>query len=110
MVRAKGPRSTILITDATAAAASPAGEYTIGGVTAVLGSDGRVSLPGTPYLAGSALTMDRAIANAARFAGLPIEEAAAMASSVPAAYLGTHTTGRIVAEWDPQAHELRVVA
>lgn len=110
MVRAKGPRSTILITDATAAAASPAGEYTIGGVTAVLGSDGRVSLPGTPYLAGSSLTMDRAIANTARFTGLPIEEAAAMASSVPAAYLGAHTAGRVVADWDPQTCELRLVA
>jgi N-acetylglucosamine-6-phosphate deacetylase len=110
MVRAKGPRSTILITDATAAAASPAGEYTIGGVTAVLGSDGRVSLPGTPYLAGSALTMDRAIAHAARFTGLAIDEVAAMASSVPAACLGTHPADRVVADWDPETHELRVIA
>ena len=29
-----------------------------------LGEDGRVSLPGTPYLAGSSLTMDRAVGNA----------------------------------------------
>ena len=69
MVRAKGARSTILVTDATAAAASAAGEYTIGGVTTVLGDDGRLSLPGTPYLAGSSLTMDRAIGNAVRFTG-----------------------------------------
>ncbi len=109
MVRAKGPRSTILVTDATAAAASPAGEYTIGPVTAALGEDGRVSLPGTPYLAGSSLTMDRAIGNAARFTGLPIEEVAAMASSIPAAYLGTHAAGKVIADWDPSSHELRVV-
>ncbi len=50
------------MTDAIAAAGSPPGRYTIGGVPAELGDDGRVSLPGTPYLAGSSLTMDRAIA------------------------------------------------
>ena len=33
--------------------------------------DGRVSLPGTPYLAGSALTLDRAIANTVRFTRPP---------------------------------------
>ena len=110
MVRAKGARSTILVTDATAAAASAAGEYTIGGVTTVLGDDGRLSLPGTPYLAGSSLTMDRAIGNAVRFTGLSLDEAAAMASSIPAAYLGTHPAGRVIADWDPRTCELRISA
>jgi N-acetylglucosamine-6-phosphate deacetylase len=110
MVRAKDPRWTILVTDAIAAAASPPGDYTIGGVTCTLGEDGRVSLPGTPYLAGSSLTMDRAIANTTRFTGLPIEQVAAMASSIPAAYLGLHATARIIADWNPSLHELHVIS
>src|SRR5256885_6407948 len=70
MVRAKGRDRTILVTDATAAAGCdrrarvPAERrYTIGDVVCELGEDGRVSLPGTPYLAGSSLTLDRAISN-----------------------------------------------
>ena len=109
MVRAKDPRWTILVTDAIAAAASPPGDYTIGDVTCTLGEDGRVSLPGTPYLAGSSLTMDRAIGNAARFTGLPIDQVAAMASSVPAAFLGMHAAGKVVADWNPSTYELHVI-
>jgi N-acetylglucosamine-6-phosphate deacetylase len=92
MVRAKGPQRTILITDATAAAGCAPGRYTIGGVSCDLDAHGRVSLPGTSYLAGSALTMDRAIANTARLTGLPIEEVIPMASTIPARYLGLDTT------------------
>ena len=55
-----------------------------------LGEDGRVSLPGTPYLAGSALTMDQAIGNTVRFVGVPLEDAIAMASTIPARWLGGH--------------------
>jgi N-acetylglucosamine-6-phosphate deacetylase len=109
MVRAKDPRWTILVTDAIAAAGSPPGEYTIGGVTTVLGEDGRVSLPGTPYLAGSSLTMDRAVANTVRFTGLSIDRVIPMASSIPASFLGLQTSGTVTADWDPTAFELRVV-
>ena len=44
MVRAKGPRRTILVTDAVAAAGCAPGRYTIGGVACALGDDGRVTL------------------------------------------------------------------
>jgi len=71
MIRAKGPGRTILVTDAVAAAASAPGRYTVGGVQCELGEDGRVSLPGTPYLAGSSLTLDRAIANTVQFTDCP---------------------------------------
>jgi N-acetylglucosamine-6-phosphate deacetylase len=110
IVRAKDPRWTLLVTDAIAAAASPPDDYTVGPVTGRLGEDGRVSLPGTPYLAGSSLTMDRAVANAVRFTGLAIEEVAAMASSIPATYLGLRTAGRLTADWNPATCELRVVS
>jgi N-acetylglucosamine-6-phosphate deacetylase len=109
MVRAKDPRWTILVTDAIAAAASAPGEYRIGGTVGVLGEDGRVSLPGTPYLAGSSLTMDRAVGNAVRFTGLPVDRILPMASTIPAAYLGQSAAGTIKADWNPHTRELRVL-
>lgn len=108
IVRAKGPARTILVTDAGAAAASVPGRYRIGGVECELDERGRVSLPGTPYLAGSALTMSDAVANTAAFTGLPIEEVTPMASSIPAALLGLPAHGRVAAEWDAEGGELRI--
>ena len=108
MVRAKGPAQTILVTDAIAAAGCTPGRYTIGGVTCELGADGRVSLPGTPYLAGSGLTLDRAIANTARFTGLSIDTVIPMASAIPARYMGTTTAGSVIADWDAEAGELQI--
>jgi N-acetylglucosamine-6-phosphate deacetylase len=69
-----------------------------------------VSLPGSPYLAGSALTLDRAIANAVRFAGVSIGQAVKMASTIPAEYLGEVPAGTVSAYWDESGHELRVVS
>lgn len=110
MVRAKGRDRTVLVTDAIAAAGCAPGRYTIGGVICELGANGRVSLPGTPYLAGSGLTMDRAIANTARFAGLPIEEVVPMASTIPARYMNLDPIGTVTAEWDPDRHSLEIVS
>jgi len=108
MARAKGPGRTILITDAIAAAGCPAGRFTIGGVDCVLAADGRVSLPGTPYLAGSSLTLDRAVGNMVRFSGLTFDEVVPMASTIPARYLGTTTRGTITCNWDPGGGRLHV--
>jgi N-acetylglucosamine-6-phosphate deacetylase len=108
MVRAKGTGLTILVTDAIAAAGSTPGRYTIGDVECELGMDGRVSLPGTPYLAGSGLTLDRAIANTARFTGLPIDAVIPMASTIPATYMGTTTAGTVTADWDAGAGKLQI--
>jgi len=121
MIRAKGPDRTMLVTDAMAAAgcdardepsrspkASAERRFTIGDVECELGADGRVSLPGTPYLAGSSLTLDRAIANTVRFTGLPIDAVIPMASTIPAAYMGMTTIGTVTAEWDPTQGELSI--
>lgn len=109
ILRAKGVTRTILVTDAIAAAGCEPGGYTIGGVRTELGADGRVSLAGTPYLAGSSLTLDRAIANTARFTGLPLEEIVPMASTIPAGFIGAAPSGRVVADWDPVASHLHIV-
>jgi N-acetylglucosamine-6-phosphate deacetylase len=108
MIRAKGVRHTILVSDAVAAAGLPPGDYAIGGQPCTLSENGRVSLPGTPYLAGSSLTLDRAVANTVRFTGLTVDMVAPMASTIPAAYLGMTPAGTVDADWDPQACELRV--
>src|SRR5205814_440139 len=108
IVRAKGPGRTIRVTDAIAAAGCSPCRYTIGGVNCELGPDGRVSLPGTPYLAGSGLTLDRAIANTARFTGLPIDAVIPMASAIPASYMGTTPAGTVTADWDADAGNLQI--
>ena len=108
-MRAKGVARTILVTDAIAAAGCAPGTFAIGEVTCELSEDGRVSLPGTPYLAGSALTMDKAIQNSVRFAGVTLEEAAAMASSNAARFLGLDTVGTVTVEWSVEGRELRVL-
>jgi len=108
MVRAKGAARTILVSDAIAAAGCDPGEYAIGGVRCALAEDGRVSLPGTPYLAGSSLTLDRAVANTVRFTGLSIDEVSPMASTIPAALLGMVPAGTLDADWDERAAVLRI--
>jgi len=115
MIRAKGIERSILVTDAMAAAgcdrraaASRRQRFTIGDVECALADDGRVSLPGTPYLAGSSLTLDRAIANTVRATGLPIEAVIPMASTIPAACVGLAAAGTITAEWDRDSFDLRI--
>ena len=100
MMRAKQPSRSILVTDATAAAGCPPGFYMIGEARVELDSVGRVSAPGAPNLAGSALAMHNAVANTVRFTGLSLSEVLPMASTLPARYLGIEPVGRVTAEWD----------
>jgi N-acetylglucosamine-6-phosphate deacetylase len=106
--RAKSPARTVLVTDAMAAAGCPPGTYRIGDVDVEVGADRRVSLRGTPYLAGSALTMPEAIGKTARFGALSLEDVLPMASTTPAAYLGIPTAGTVTAEWDPDEWRLDI--
>ena len=108
MVRAKTPGRTILVTDAMAAAGMPPGAYTIGGQRVELDASGRVAAPGASNLAGSALTLSAAIGHAVRFTGLALEDVIEMASGRPAGYLGIPAAGRVTAEWDAAASELRI--
>jgi N-acetylglucosamine-6-phosphate deacetylase len=102
MVRAKGLQRTILVTDAVAAAGCPPGRYRLGAIEVELDSTGRVAAPGASNLAGSALTMDRAVALASRFAGLSLEDVLPMASTYPAAYLGLPTVGELEVALSPE--------
>jgi len=101
MIRAKTPARAVLVSDAIAAAGCAPGRYRLGGVSVVLDHAGRVTEPGAGHFAGSALTLDAAVANAVRFAGIPVAEAMAMASTRAAAAVGLEPRGRIIADWNP---------
>jgi N-acetylglucosamine-6-phosphate deacetylase len=91
--REKGADGLALVTDAVEASGMPDGEYEFSGRTVRL-EDGTVRLlDGT--LAGSALTMDEAVRNAARLLGIPLVDAVRMASETPAVILGLPSKGRI---------------
>lgn len=96
--RARGSQGLALVTDAMEAAGMPPGEYELSGRLVRL-QDGAVRLPdGT--LAGSALTMDQAVRNAADILRIPQEEAVRMVTQTPADILGLANKGRISAGAD----------
>jgi N-acetylglucosamine-6-phosphate deacetylase len=78
---AKGPQQTVLITDATSATGMPDGRYHLGSFDVDV-RDGKCMVNGK--LAGSVLTMDRAVRNLAHFAEWNLPEAVAAASQNPA--------------------------
>jgi len=81
VAKAKGPEQTVLITDATSATGMPDGRYRLGSFEVDV-HDGRCMSNGK--LAGSVLTMDRAVRNLARFAEWELPQAVAAASQNPA--------------------------
>ena len=80
-LRAMGFERAVLITDATAAAGMPDGTYQLGPIQVEV-KDGRCTVHGEPggKLAGSVLTMDRAIRNVTQFAGWSLQNAVRAAS------------------------------
>jgi N-acetylglucosamine-6-phosphate deacetylase len=78
---AKGAEQTVLITDATSATGMPDGRYRLGSFEVDV-HDGKCMADGK--LAGSVLTMDRAVRNLARFAEWDLPRAVAAASQNPA--------------------------
>jgi N-acetylglucosamine-6-phosphate deacetylase len=83
-LRAKGIERSVLVTDAVAPAMCEPGEYRLGEVDIELRADGRVTMRGGERLAGSSLSMDHAIGNTMRFAGVSLAEAVVMATRNPA--------------------------
>jgi N-acetylglucosamine-6-phosphate deacetylase len=83
--RAKGPERGILITDAMSAAGMPDGEYQLGNFNVQV-ANGRAMARGV--LAGSVLTLDRALENFVKFTGVTVEEALRLLTVNPAAMTG----------------------
>jgi N-acetylglucosamine-6-phosphate deacetylase len=84
-LRAKGADRAILITDAISATGMPDGIYNLGGLEVQV-SNGRCEYQGK--LAGSVLTLDRAIRNVMTFAGWQLQHAVRLATLNPAQRLG----------------------
>ncbi|MFW6597425.1 N-acetylglucosamine-6-phosphate deacetylase [Propionibacteriaceae bacterium Y2011] len=97
-VAAAGADRTILITDAMAAAGMPDGRYPLGTLEAVV-VDGQVRLvteDGTPgSIAGSTLTLDRAVRLVVERLGVDLVDAVTMATATPARVHGLTGVGRL---------------
>ena len=89
-LNAKGAEGAVLITDATAATGMPNGKYQLGTLEVEV-KDGRVLRDGK--LAGSVLTMDRAVRNAMTFAGWSLKQTVQIATSNPARVAGAQNKG-----------------
>jgi N-acetylglucosamine-6-phosphate deacetylase len=95
MYAAAGAHRIALITDAMAAAGMGDGEYSLGPLT-VRVRGGEARLAEGDSLAGSTLTMDVALRNAVKSAGVPLPDAAVSASLTPARALGlAHEVGSL---------------
>lgn len=95
LLRAKTAERVVLVTDSIAAAGLGDGEYSIFDIPVTV-RHGRATNP-SGTLAGSALTLNRAVLNAVLFAGLPFGDAVAMATANPAAILGLEDRGVLTA-------------
>jgi N-acetylglucosamine-6-phosphate deacetylase len=91
-LKAKGERRGILITDGMSATGMPDGTYTLGDFPVEV-RDGVCMSGGA--LAGSTLTMDRAVANVQEFTGATLATAVRLASRNPAEMLGMPALGQI---------------
>ncbi|WP_156819520.1 hypothetical protein [Pseudonocardia sp. HH130630-07] len=88
MLRAKGPGRSVLVSDAVALAGMPPGSYeTPVGGTVELSADGRLSRPGTPFLAGAACSLADAVARVTGLAGIGLADAVTLATASPARFL-----------------------
>lgn len=99
LMRAKGIERMVLMTDGIRATGMPEGTYDVGGQQVTV-KGGRAKLA-TGVLAGSILTMDRAVANVQDFTGCALADALKMATLNPAKVLGlADRKGRIATGCD----------
>lgn len=115
IARAKGVARTILVSDAVALARMPPGIYeTAVGGKVELHPNGRLSVFGAPYLAGSASSLKDCVENAVRHAGCSLAQAAQMAAVNPARLLhqvsDTSITSATLFRWDERACRADILA
>jgi N-acetylglucosamine-6-phosphate deacetylase len=89
-LKAKGAEGAVLITDATSATGMPDGKYKLGSLGIEV-KDGKCMRDGG--LAGSVLTLDRAVRNVMSFAGWDLQQAVRAASANPARVAGAKNKG-----------------
>jgi N-acetylglucosamine-6-phosphate deacetylase len=84
-LRAKGVDGAVLVTDGTAATGMPNGHYRLGSLDVEV-KDGKCTAGGK--LAGSVLTMDKAVQNVMKFANCELQHAVRLATLNPARTAG----------------------
>ena len=94
IARCKGPALAVAITDAMEAAGMPDGEYALGGQKVTVQAGQARLADGT--LAGSVLTMPKALENLIHTFGIAPEAACAMCTAAPAASVHETAAGRII--------------
>lgn len=109
-LKAKGPERAVLVTDSMAAAGMPDGDYTLGTFPVTV-SKGRALAAedlahGKETLAGSVLTLGRAVENLQDFTGASLEIASRLASRNPATLLGLEATVSSIAPGQPASFNL----
>lgn len=114
MIRAKNAENSILVSDSVALAGMPPGRYRtpIGGAVEV-SSDGRISIAGTPYLAGSGMCLSAILGRVPEMTGLSLAAALNMATVQPAALIGRACAVApdmpadfILFDWSPERPQL----
>lgn len=91
-LRSKGLDKAILVTDAMSATGMGDGRYKLGDFEVTVTGD-RCEVDGR--LAGSVLTLDRAVRNIVKFTGCTLQDALRMATASPASVVGNARKGRI---------------
>lgn len=97
-IRAKTPERSVLVTDAIVAAEVGPGRYKLGSKEVVVQEDLYVSKPGEPNLAGSALTLDRAVINTVAHCDVSFKQAWTMASTRPAELVGLSSVPEVTVD------------
>jgi N-acetylglucosamine-6-phosphate deacetylase len=99
LYRVKTAERLALISDSMRAAGLGAGTYDLGGQEVHVQNGEAKLADGT--LAGSVLTLNRAVGNMVRLSGVSLADAVRMASQTPAEILGLgNQKGRLAAGWD----------
>jgi len=88
LLRAKTPGRVVLTCDASSLADLPPGRYAQWGTELEVRPEGKVSVPGTDLLAGSAVYTDACVAQLLAWEELPLADVLAMAGDRPRELLG----------------------
>lgn len=89
----KGPTRVALVTNAVSAMGRPAGSYELAGQTII--SDGQTVKNRRGALAGTTLTMDRAVRNLIEFTQCDLAQALVSASATPTSVISVHDRGHL---------------
>jgi N-acetylglucosamine-6-phosphate deacetylase len=109
ILRVKTPARAVLTCDASSLAGLPPGRYNEWGQELEVLSDGKVVVPGTPFLAGSGVFTDTCVGIAVRDGGVTLREALDMAGARPRSLLGLdppalapgHPADLVLLDWQP---------